>query len=1111
MTHARHIHRIFATLGLVLALTWLIPAGISVTNSAHTQMFRAALAEPILTLLNPATVNAGNGNTILTVEGTDFTSGSVIRWNGSDRPTSFVSATQLTMVIPAADLSIPTQVSVTVFTPGAAGGTSNALTFSITGNNPVPALTTLDPPTIAAGSAGFTLNVNGTGFVSGATVRWNSGNKRTTYVSATRLSASISAADVAAAGTASVSVLNPAPGGGLSGTVTFTISSQTNPAPVISGLSPNSTVIGSDDLVMTVNGSNFVSGAIIRWNNVDRPTTFVSSSQLSTLARSEDLLAAGTANITVFNPAPGGGLSNTATFQIVATNPAPTLTALAPAHTLFGGPDFTLTATGTSFVTGAVIRWNGADRATTFVGATHLTATITAADIQTAGSASVTVFNPAPGGGVSGAQTFTISALNPVPAVTTISPNMLTAGGATFLLTVNGTGFASNTVIRWNTVARRTTFVSDKQLTTLIPGSLLSLAGTAQVSVQTPAPGGGNSNDVTFTITETNPLPVISAVSPDSVIAGAASLTLTVTGSNFVNGAALLWNDVARPTTYVSPTQLTAAIPGSDLTTTGAFNVNVRNPAPGGGLSGALTVNVTPPPNPLPAITAIAPVSNVVFGNDFTLTVNGSDFVPVSVIRWNGSDRPTTYVSATQVRAVIPELDLGAPGIFPITVFNPTPGGGLSNAINFSVTTGNPIPTLTLMTPSLLPSGSGAFTLIIKGLSFVNGASVRWNGATRRTTYISPTEIRATIQANDLAQAGTAAVTVLNPPPEGGISNALTFNISSATNPAPTLSALSPAVVATRSGDFTLTVTGINFAQNSVVRVNGQERTTTYVSNGTLTAAIPGTDIQIADSLIITVFSPAPGGGTSNTVFLRVVNQVVNVSAANFKGASLASESIVSAFGSGLATATRTATALPLPKNLGGTTVVVRDAAGVAREAPLFFVSPTQINYQLPPGTVTGAATVTVNSADGATASATLNIVPVAPAIFTADATGQGLPAATILRAVTGGAQTHEPVGMFDATSGHYIAMPIDLSRDNEEVHLILYGTGLRAHTSLANVTASIGGLTVPVQFAGQQGTMVGLDQVNILLPKSLRGKGEAAVTLIADGIAANTVKVMIK
>jgi hypothetical protein len=99
-------------------------------------------------------------------------------------------------------------------------------------------------------------------------------------------------------------------------------------------------------------------------------------------------------------------------------------------------------------------------------------------------------------------------------------------------------------------------------------------------------------------------------------------------------------------------------------------------------IAGAVTVTV----NPVPSISSIAPISQNIGGGAFVLTVNGSDFVNGAVVRFAGSDRATTYVSPTQLTASIPASDLAAMGTFNITVFNPAPGGGTSNAQTFTVT-----------------------------------------------------------------------------------------------------------------------------------------------------------------------------------------------------------------------------------------------------------------------------------------------------------------------------------------------------------------------------------------------------------------------------------------
>ena len=286
-------------------------------------------------------------------------------------------------------------------------GRTVGLPFVICGDTiPTPQITSLSPDQAVAGSAEFTLTVNGSGFINGtgsdrSVVHWNGSPRTTTFVSSTVLTATIPASDIATAGTANVTVVNP--GNLTSNTATFTIN---NPSPTITTISPATAVAGSGGFTLTITGTNFVNGSVVRWNGSDRTTTFVSSTQLTAAIPASDVATAGTANVTVFNPAPGGGESGAVTFTI--NNPAPTISSISPATTVAGSGNFTLTITGTNFVNGAVVRWNGNPRPTTFVSSTQLTAAIPASDVATAGTANVTVFNPAPGGGESGAVTFTI-------------------------------------------------------------------------------------------------------------------------------------------------------------------------------------------------------------------------------------------------------------------------------------------------------------------------------------------------------------------------------------------------------------------------------------------------------------------------------------------------------------------------------------------------------------------------------------------------------------------------------------------------------------------------------------------------------------------------------
>jgi len=216
-------------------------------------------------------------------------------------------------------------------------------------------------------------------------------------------------------------------------------------------------------------------------------------------------------------------------------------------------------------------------------------------------------------------------------------------------------------------------------------------------------------------------------------------------------------------------------------------------------------------------------------------------------------------------------------------------------------------------------------------------------------------------------------------------------------------------------------------------------------------------------------------------------------------------------FGSGLADVTLPNAGGTLPTSLGGTQITVTDSAGTNRAAQMFFVSPTQVNYLIPAGTVAGTATVSINSWSGALSRGTVQINQVAPGLFTANSNGSGVPAAVAERILANGSRSTVPVAIFDATQSQFVPVPIDLGTANDQVFLAAFGTGFRFRSALTAVTATIGGTPAEVTYAGPQNDFVGLDQANIRIPFSLAGRGDVDVVFTVDGQMANTVRINIK
>ena len=194
------------------------------------------------------------------------------------------------------------------------------------------------------------------------------------------------------------------------------------------------------------------------------------------------------------------------------------LTFLAPADATAGSADFTLTVNCCTSIGGAVfdsttvVMWNGHARTTKFVSATQVTATITAADIASPGTAQVQTVTKQSGQGTNGLSNtlpfFVNPSSFPVPTVTSLNPSSMKFGNPDFQLAVTGTNFVQspgnpvNSVVKWNANNLVTTFVSSTQLTATVPASLIAAPGAATITVVNPTPGGGPSpSGVTFTIT----------------------------------------------------------------------------------------------------------------------------------------------------------------------------------------------------------------------------------------------------------------------------------------------------------------------------------------------------------------------------------------------------------------------------------------------------------------------------------------------------------------------------------------------------------------------------------------------------------------------------------
>jgi len=232
--------------------------------------------------------------------------------------------------------------------------------------------------------------------------------------------------------------------------------------------------------------------------------------------------------------------------------------------------------------------------------------------------------------------------------------------------------------------------------------------------------------------------------------------------------------------------------------------------------------------------------------------------------------------------------------------------------------------------------------------------------------------------------------------------------------------------------------------------------------------------------------------------------------AASFGWASAPGE-LVAGYGSGLAKGTEQAPQLPLPMEMQGAQVQLTDSSGNVSLAPLLYVSPQQINYQVPTGVRSGLVTARVLNATTTVATGVLEVLSIAPTIFTANSTGQGVAAAQIQRVHPDGTYVYEDVATYDTASSQFVASPIAFNGDR--LYLLLYGTGFDKASGASGTKVTVGtpffaGPTMTVLYSGPQSQFAGEDQINVELPASLAGAGQVTVTVTVDGVTANAVTV---
>lgn len=924
-----------ASAGGNTTITVINPDGQSATLSSAFNY----LAPPSITTLSP---NSGpaSGGTLVSINGSDFQTGATVTFGG-------IAATSVMVASPSQILATTSAhaagvVDVVVGNPDTQTTTAtSAFTFQA-----APTVTNVAPNT-GSSAGGTSVTITGTNFQSGAAVLFGP-NLATSVVvgSATTITAVTPAGTP---GAVDVRVTNPdAQFGVLTGGFTY----QPLPAPVVMGVTPNSGPTAGNTLI-TVSGSNFVSGATVRvGGNLATNVTFVSSTQLT--ARTPAGTAGG-ATVQVTNPdTQSSSLANGFTYV-----PPPAPTSIAPNRGPITGGTF-ITITGTNFQSGATATVGGtAATSVNFVSATTLTALTPA---HAAGVANVVVTNPdgQSGTGVGG---FTY---DPPPTVTMIVPNSGTDAGLD-AVTVTGTGFQPGAVVFFD-LALASSIVVNSNTITITAMTPPHAAGAVNVTVRN-LDGQQGTLAGAFTYVQPTPGPTVTAVNPPTGPTSGGTL-VTINGANFqstlpgpTGPTAWFGGTMATTTTFVNANQVTAMTP---VQIAGTVDVSVRNPD---GKTGTLpnSFMFVPPPT----VSTVSPNSGPAVGGTL-VTITGSGFqaapTPSPTVLFGGNPATSAsvaVVSATQITARTPA---GA-GTVNVQVMN-TDGqsGTLTGGFTYV-----PPPTITSFAPTSGPTAGGT-QVTITGTGYQNSATVLF-GATMATsvTFVNSTQIRAVSPTGS----GAVALTVRNPDNQ---------QVASATNftfvppPPPTVSSVNPNS-GPLTGNTSIAINGANFVSGATVTFSGTAAiSVTFVNATQLTATTPARATAGAVNVVVT--NPDTQSGTLTNGFTYIGPPTVTTIAPN--AGPVPGGTNVTITGTGFQT---------------GATVTI----GTNAAASVIVVNSTQITAITPTGTA-GLANVTVRNADTQTGTLTNGFMFVPPPSVTSVVPNSGFAMGSTLVTVNGSA-----------------------------------------------------------------------------------------------------------
>lgn len=617
-------------------------------------------------------------------------------------------------------------------------------------------LSSLSTNSVPVGNPDFTLQINGTGFVTGTKIQFDKSELTPSSVTQTQMTVTIPSDLMKTARTFDISATGPAPDGDISNALEFSVK---NSVPVLQTLSLTQVLASSGDFALTLTGSKFAAGATVAFGAQTLEPKSSSATQLEVLVPDSVIGEGGNISVAVTNPGPGGGISNPQTFTVL--NPAPTVAGLSTQSALLGGSSLSLEIAGANFIPQTTVVIGSASLMPSRQTSTQLTVTVPETTLAISGVLEVKAVNPGPGGGASNAVEFTVD--NPAPVVSTLSLDNALAGSAAFPLTISGNNFVSGSKLHIGSQELTPQVIGRTELSVVVPKALLANPALLPVSVSNPGPGGGASNSLKFTVK--NPEPMITALSTDNITAGTSGFTLQITGANFATGANFDFGSLHLTPLSSTSTQMEVMIPASAVTGGAALPVTVTNPGPGGGTSNALRFTIY---NPIPEITALSQQSVLTNSEAFSLDITGNNFVPQTRIEFGDVTLQPVSFDREHMRLLVPKSAFPRGAVISIRAVTPPPGGGTSNALEFTVA--NPLPVVNSVSPLSVTAGGDGTPITLYGSGFVDGSVVTAGTAQLIPKAVSDTELQLLLPGSLITESGQLTLTVTNPGPGGGTS-----------------------------------------------------------------------------------------------------------------------------------------------------------------------------------------------------------------------------------------------------------------------------------------------------------------------------------------------------